>query len=92
MLTRVNGVIPMDRHARPEEIAGLYVYLASDEAAYASGAVFMLDGAKSAGLRRRPFKRFCAAQHKLAHVREPLANFRVGFNDSCAPTAHGQSG
>jgi meso-butanediol dehydrogenase / (S,S)-butanediol dehydrogenase / diacetyl reductase len=49
MLARVNGVIPMDRHARPEEIAGLYVYLASDEAAYASGAVFTIDGAESVG-------------------------------------------
>jgi NAD(P)-dependent dehydrogenase (short-subunit alcohol dehydrogenase family) len=29
---------PLRRHARPEEIAALYVYLASDEAAYASGA------------------------------------------------------
>jgi len=49
MLQKVNGIIPMRRHARPEEIAGLYVYLASDEAAYASGAVFTLDGAESVG-------------------------------------------
>jgi NAD(P)-dependent dehydrogenase (short-subunit alcohol dehydrogenase family) len=49
MLQRVNSIIPMQRHARPEEIAGLYVYLASDEAAYASGAVFTLDGAESVG-------------------------------------------
>jgi meso-butanediol dehydrogenase / (S,S)-butanediol dehydrogenase / diacetyl reductase len=47
MLERVNGIIPMGRHARPEEMASLYVYLASDEAAYASGAVFTLDGAES---------------------------------------------
>jgi meso-butanediol dehydrogenase / (S,S)-butanediol dehydrogenase / diacetyl reductase len=47
MLARVNGIIPMKRHARPEEIASLYVYLASDEAAYASGGVFTLDGAES---------------------------------------------
>ena len=49
MLQRVNDIIPMRRHARPEEIASLYVYLASDEAAYASGAVFTLDGAESVG-------------------------------------------
>lgn len=49
MLEKVNGVIPMRRHARPEEVASLYVYLASDEAAYASGAVFTLDGAESVG-------------------------------------------
>jgi len=48
MLEEVNGIIPLGRHALPEEIAGLYVYLASDEAAYASGAVFTLDGAESA--------------------------------------------
>jgi len=47
MLAQVNAIIPMKRHARPEEIAALYVYLASDEAAYASGAVFTLDGAES---------------------------------------------
>lgn len=49
MLSQVNSIIPMRRHARPEEIAGLYVYLASDEAAYASGGVFTLDGAESVG-------------------------------------------
>lgn len=49
MLQQVNRAIPMGRHARPEELASLYVYLASDEAAYASGAVFTLDGAESVG-------------------------------------------
>lgn len=47
MLAKVNGIIPLKRHARPEELASLYVYLASDEASYASGAVFTLDGAES---------------------------------------------
>jgi len=49
MLRAVNNIIPMQRHARPEEMASLYVYLASDEASYASGAVFTLDGAESVG-------------------------------------------
>lgn len=49
MLQEVNSIIPMGRHARPDEIASLYVYLASDEAAYASGATFTLDGAESVG-------------------------------------------
>ena len=49
MLKKVNDIIPMGRHGRPEEIAGLYVYLASDEAAYATGAVFTFDGAESVG-------------------------------------------
>ena len=49
MLKRVNDAIPMGRHARPEEMAGLFAYLASDEAAYATGQVFTLDGGESAG-------------------------------------------
>lgn len=48
MLAEVNRIIPMKRHARPEEVASLYVYLAPDEAANASGAVFTLDYAESA--------------------------------------------
>lgn len=35
---------PIGRMASPEEIASLVVYLASDEAAYATGANFVLDG------------------------------------------------
>ncbi len=49
MLKRVNDSIPMRRHARPEEMAGLFAYLASDEAAYATGQVFTLDGGESTG-------------------------------------------
>jgi NAD(P)-dependent dehydrogenase (short-subunit alcohol dehydrogenase family) len=49
MLKRVNHAIPMRRHARPEEIAGLFAYLASEEAAYATGQVFTLDGGESTG-------------------------------------------
>lgn len=47
MLAAVSSIIPLGRHGRPEEMASLYVYLASDEAAYASGAVFTVDGAES---------------------------------------------
>jgi len=49
MLKRVNDMIPMGRHARPEELAGLFAYLASDDAAYGTGQVFTLDGGESAG-------------------------------------------
>jgi meso-butanediol dehydrogenase/(S,S)-butanediol dehydrogenase/diacetyl reductase len=49
MLKRVNDAIPMGRHARPAEMAGLFAYLASEEAAYATGQVFTLDGGESAG-------------------------------------------
>jgi hypothetical protein len=37
------------RAGRLEEIAGLYVYLASDEATYASGGIFTFDGTESVG-------------------------------------------
>jgi meso-butanediol dehydrogenase / (S,S)-butanediol dehydrogenase / diacetyl reductase len=49
MLKAVNDAIPMGRHARPAELAGLFAYLASDEAAYATGQVFTLDGGESSG-------------------------------------------
>lgn len=49
MLLRKNDRIPMGRHARPEELAGLFAYLASDEAEYATGQIFTLDGGESAG-------------------------------------------
>jgi glucose 1-dehydrogenase len=38
------GEIPLNRWGTPEEIAGLAVYLASDEAAYVTGSTFFIDG------------------------------------------------
>jgi NAD(P)-dependent dehydrogenase (short-subunit alcohol dehydrogenase family) len=35
---------PLDRHAQPEEIAGLAVYLASDESSYLTGQTIPVDG------------------------------------------------
>ena len=49
MLAEVNRKIPMGRHAAPEEIAGLFAYLASDDAAFATGQLFTLDGGETAG-------------------------------------------
>jgi NAD(P)-dependent dehydrogenase (short-subunit alcohol dehydrogenase family) len=49
MLEEVNGKIPLGRHARPEEIAGLFAYLASDDAAYLTGQVFTMDGGETTG-------------------------------------------
>jgi len=49
MLAEVNSRIPLGRHATPEEIAGLFAYLASDEAAYFTGSVIVMDGGETAG-------------------------------------------
>ena len=49
MLDEVNRKIPLRRHAKPEEIAALFAFLASDDAAYVTGQVFTIDGAETAG-------------------------------------------
>jgi len=49
MLEQVNQKIPLRRHARPEEIAALFAFLASDDAAYITGHVFTCDGGETAG-------------------------------------------
>jgi len=49
MLDEVNRKIPLRRHAKPEEIAALFAYLASDDAAFATGHVFTMDGGETAG-------------------------------------------
>src|ERR1700704_5896813 len=49
MLEQVNQKIPLRRHARPEEIAALFAYLASDDAAYMTGHVYTWDGGETAG-------------------------------------------
>lgn len=48
MLEAVNETIPLRRHARPEEVAALFAFLASDEAAYFTGASLNLDGGETA--------------------------------------------
>jgi meso-butanediol dehydrogenase/(S,S)-butanediol dehydrogenase/diacetyl reductase len=49
MLDAVNRKIPMERHAKPEEIAALFAFLASEDAAFASGHVYVMDGAETTG-------------------------------------------
>jgi glucose 1-dehydrogenase len=36
--------IPLGRMGKPEDVAGLAVYLASDEAAYVTGSTYFIDG------------------------------------------------
>jgi NAD(P)-dependent dehydrogenase (short-subunit alcohol dehydrogenase family) len=40
----LNGVIPLGRHGRPEEIARMVLFLASDQSGFSTGSVFMADG------------------------------------------------
>ena len=49
MIEEVNQKIPLRRHAKPEEIAAFFAYLASDDAAYATGHVYTMDGGETAG-------------------------------------------
>ena len=43
------GRIPMRRWGTPEDMAGLYVFLASDAASYITGQLFPVDGGWLAG-------------------------------------------
>lgn len=49
MLAELNRKIPMGRHAKPEEVAALFAFLASEEAAFITGHYFVIDGGELAG-------------------------------------------
>ena len=53
MLEEVNARLPLDRHAAPEEVAGLFAFLASQEAAYINGQAIPIDGGETSG----PYKK-----------------------------------
>jgi NAD(P)-dependent dehydrogenase (short-subunit alcohol dehydrogenase family) len=49
LLAIVNSKLPLGRHAEPAEVAGLFAFLASDDAAYITGHVYPIDGGEIAG-------------------------------------------
>jgi NAD(P)-dependent dehydrogenase (short-subunit alcohol dehydrogenase family) len=49
MMQEVNAKLPLGRHAQPEEVAALFAFLASDEAAYITGQAYVIDGGEIAG-------------------------------------------
>lgn len=49
MLEEVNRKLPLKRHGSPEEVAALFAFLASDDAAYLTGQVYVIDGGETAG-------------------------------------------
>ena len=49
MIEELNAKIPLKRHGRPEEVAALFAFLASDDAAYITGQTYVIDGGETAG-------------------------------------------
>ena len=49
MLREFEAKVPLGRTGRPEEVAALFAFLASDDAAYITGHYFVIDGGEIAG-------------------------------------------
>ena len=48
-LEEVNSEIPLNRHAKPEEVASLFAFLASEEASFITGQAVPIDGGETSG-------------------------------------------
>ncbi len=49
MLHEFESKVPLARLGRPEEVAGLFAYLASDDAQFITGQTIVIDGGELAG-------------------------------------------
>jgi NAD(P)-dependent dehydrogenase (short-subunit alcohol dehydrogenase family) len=49
MMREVDRKIPLGRQARPEEMAAVFAFLASDDASYITGSPITADGGETAG-------------------------------------------
>ena len=49
MFAALNEKIPLKRHADPGEVAAFFAFLASEDAAYLTGGVYVIDGGETAG-------------------------------------------
>lgn len=83
METMLIEATPMARRGTPEEIANVYAFLASDEASYVTGALWLVDGgvtpAKGAVGKDTPFWKRAEPEGELRldHSREGLENKEV---------------
>jgi meso-butanediol dehydrogenase/(S,S)-butanediol dehydrogenase/diacetyl reductase len=50
ILEKMNEDIPLQRQASPEEVAALFAFLASDEAAFITGQAIPIDGGETSGI------------------------------------------
>jgi NAD(P)-dependent dehydrogenase (short-subunit alcohol dehydrogenase family) len=49
MMQKLEQDIPLGRQAKPEEIAGLFAFLASEDAAFITGSQIVIDGGEIIG-------------------------------------------
>ena len=49
MLDEVNRKLPLRRHGTPEEVGALFAFLASEDAEYLTGQIYVIDGGETAG-------------------------------------------